>query len=261
LDYSFIIDNMVWSYSRVNSYATCPYSWYLNYILGEARRDSFYGEYGTLMHEKIAELYSGEKSKEEVLFEYMGEFHKKVFSPSFALKDYNATKEKYFNIGADYIENFKPLEHSKILEIEKQSSFKIKDYNFTAIIDLVLKQDNGDIIIVDHKSTDIKPRSKRGKVTQGDLELEEYLKQLYVYSIPIYNEYGKYPSKLCFNCFKSGVLIEEEFDKQKLDNTIDWIYATIDRIKAEKEWKPVITYMFCKDLCSARGICEYVNKG
>ena len=34
-DYSFLIDSMTWSYSRLQSYQKCPYGFFVHYILGE----------------------------------------------------------------------------------------------------------------------------------------------------------------------------------------------------------------------------------
>ena len=51
-----MIDNMVWSFSRLNSFKTCPYEWYLQYIEGISGEDNFYAEFGSYCH-KILEKY------------------------------------------------------------------------------------------------------------------------------------------------------------------------------------------------------------
>ena len=52
------------------------------------------------------------------------------------------------------------------------------------VIDLVGRSDTGGLVIVDHKSRALKPRSKRKKPTKTNQELDEYLRQLYLYAVP-----------------------------------------------------------------------------
>lgn len=47
--YAPLIDDMTWSYSRVKSFETCPYKWYLRYIVGLRGKRMFFADYGTFM--------------------------------------------------------------------------------------------------------------------------------------------------------------------------------------------------------------------
>ena len=63
--YIDILDNMNWSFSRLNSFYSCKRNWYYNYIMKKESSDNFFSQYGTFAH-KIFEYYN--KGKME-LFE------------------------------------------------------------------------------------------------------------------------------------------------------------------------------------------------
>ena len=50
-------DSMVWSYSRVSSYAHCPYTWYETYVLGN-RKGNFYAYAGSAYHKVMEDFYN-----------------------------------------------------------------------------------------------------------------------------------------------------------------------------------------------------------
>lgn len=62
-----IIENMVWSFSRVKAFEFCPYSWYLRYILKYRPKDLFFsmqhaqGEYISLNFDGNHVLYEEAK--------------------------------------------------------------------------------------------------------------------------------------------------------------------------------------------------------
>lgn len=74
---------------------------------------------------------------------------------------------------------------------------------------------DGTLCILDHKSRSLKPRSNRKKKPKTDEEPDQYLRQLYLYSIPITNEFGRMPAFLKFNCYRTGVRIKEPFHSQE----------------------------------------------
>lgn len=55
VNYAPLIDDMVWSYSRIKAFEDCPYRWYLKYIKKFHGKDMFFSSYGTFMH-KLIEL-------------------------------------------------------------------------------------------------------------------------------------------------------------------------------------------------------------
>ena len=43
----FVIDTMLWSFSRLNSFYNCPYEWYLKFIECKQGRKNYFGQYGS----------------------------------------------------------------------------------------------------------------------------------------------------------------------------------------------------------------------
>ena len=66
-------------------------------------------------------------------------------------------------------------------------------------------------------------------------ELDTYRKQLYTYAAFVKQRFGVFPEKLVFNMFRYGEMIEEKFDPDQYQVTLDWICATIERIENELE--------------------------
>lgn len=103
----------------------------------------------------------------------------------------------------------------------------------------------------------MKPRTERKTPTKTDLELDHYLRQLYLYSVPIIEEYGKCPKSLCFNCFRTPILIEEPFKEDAYAESKVWLKERVDTIAAETDFKPDMDFFKCKHLCEMHDFCEY----
>lgn len=260
ISYEPLIRDMTWSYSRLKAFNDCPYRWYLKYIRypHTKGRNMFFASYGKFMHELIADYYSGEKTLVEIETEYLQEFRNKVnaYAPN------KTIFRNYFLDGLNYLRNLKPPKN-RVLSVENKVEFHIGDVPFIGYVDRTEGTPTGGIIVVDNKSRTLKPRSGRVVPTKTDQELDEYLRQLYLYSISIKNEYGSYPSELCFDCFRTQTVIREPFRVEKYEETKDWAKQTVERIASETDFNPDIEYFKCRYLCEMQDFCEYfeLSKG
>lgn len=211
----------------------------------------FYASYGSLMHELLEQFYNGKIDKESMLIKFLFYFQKRVLGERPSEKIVTS----YIQKGINYLESFQPLPFN-VVGVEHMTEFKLAGYRFVGIIDIVGEED-GEYIVVDNKSRDLKPRSNRKKPTLKDQELEEMLKQLYIYSIPIAETFGKYPKELCFNCFKSNTFIREPFDVRAFDKAIKWAKDTIEEIKNTDFFSPNIDWFSCKYICGLHDECCY----
>ena len=59
-DYSFITENIVYSFSNVNSFNTCKYGWMLNYIEGDDKEFNCFAEFGVLVHSVLEKYFKYE---------------------------------------------------------------------------------------------------------------------------------------------------------------------------------------------------------
>lgn len=241
---------MRWSYSRITCFEDCKYKWFLKYIKEEPAVKKYFSEYGKFMH-KIIEMYLTNQLKKNELSEYYILNFKDNVTPK---PPNNKIYLNYFNQGLDYLDNI-DFPHKNILGVEEEVKFKIKDKEFIGYIDIVSK--DNEISITDNKSRDLKERTTRKKPTKSDAELDDYLRQLYIYSIPVYEKYKEYPKYLEFNCFRTNTFIREEFNPEVLEKTKLWAVGEIKKIANNEEWKPCLDYWKCNHLCDMSENCEY----
>lgn len=254
VSYRPLVEDMQWSYSRLNTFDDCAYGWFLHYICKCPKKEKFYSSYGTLMHELLEQYYRGELSKDDMLSAFL--LRAPEISTVSAPKP--DTIKKYIDGGVEYLKSFSPLPY-KMIDVEHEVKFSIFGIPFVGFIDYIGEKD-GELYIVDHKSRDLRPRSKRATPTQNDMELDAMLRQLYIYSYAIKLEFGKFPKALCFNCFRTGTLIEEPFNENKYNETIKWACDTINYILRESEtgnFDPNIDIFKCYYICEYSDECCY----
>ena len=87
MKYSNIISDMVWSYSRITAFESCPYKFFLSYIKHMDKKRMFFSDYGTLMHKIIEMHLNGELSKQQVVPYYLSHFREDIkgFAPTKAI--------------------------------------------------------------------------------------------------------------------------------------------------------------------------------
>ena len=249
-NYAPLVRDMVWSFSRISAFEDCPYRWYLSYIREKKGDDMFYASYGSFMHGILADYYAGKLSADELPGVFLSRFRDDVRgarpSPEIAAR--------YVEEGSAYLRSpFRP--DGEIIGVEKRVRFSVYDKPFVGTIDLLVRDERG-FVLIDHKSRAMKPRSGKSKPTTTDIEIDEMLKQLYLYAEAVQQEFGETPYKLCFNCFRNGVLIEEPFDERAFVAAKDWAREEIERIEAEDEFEADPEWFRCRYLCGYHTYCD-----
>lgn len=252
ISYRPLIRGMTWSYSRLKAFESCKHYWFLKYIRGVKELSCFYTSYGTFIHEILERYYSGKIKASQMLTEFLIHFAERVKGP----RPSQTVVSNYISAGRAYFSAFEPFEMTA-LWVEKKLLFDLDGHAFVGVVDYLGETDSGELCLVDHKSRDLKPRSKRKKPTSKDAELDDMLRQLYLYCIPVKEEFGRFPDYLCFNCFRTGVFIKEPFDEQKFTEAKRWALELIEAIESEEEFEPTESYFFCRWLCGVCDKCEY----
>ena len=253
ISYKPLIDDMTWSYSRIETFNDCPYRFFLRYIKRFKDNDKFYSSYGSFIHKILERYYKGELSKNDMLTTFLLDFKKEVRG----IRPKESTVQKYINAGCEYLKSFSPFPF-KMIDVEKKVEFEIGDYEFIGFIDyLGFDEEDDSICIVDNKSRDLKPRSNRAKPTVKDKELDKMPRQLYLYAAGVEQEYGVLPKWLCFNCFKAGVFIKEKFDTQKYEEAKQWAVKSIEKISNTEDFEPNRDFFSCFYICGVSDHCEY----
>lgn len=251
--YAPLIRDMTWSYSRVKTYESCPHKFYLRYILGRKPTRAFFAEYGTFVHSLLERYYKGEIRRKDLPSEYLSCFYDEVTSKAMSSKVF----QSYFSDGLKYLREFVPVEGG-IVKAEGKINGDIDGISFTGVVDLTV-DDGSDLMIVDHKSRAIKPRSKRAKPTKTDEELDELFVQLYLYVPLVEKTYGRRPKWLAINSFRTNTLVKEEFCEEKLESAKKWLRDGVETIAADEEFKPEPEQFKCHNLCEMCEHCEYAK--
>jgi transcription initiation factor IIE alpha subunit len=257
---------------------------YLQYIECKPQYDNCFAQFGTLCHSVLEKYATGELEIYELVDDYMNRFDTEVNQP-FPPNKYVDLREKYYNQGHDYFESFAGFDDYKLLDIEKRFEINMFDkFTFTGVIDLVVNDADGNLIIIDHKSKTIFKRKylcelcsktytietaeKRefictkkcnGTLVEDKSEAKEFFRQLYLYALPIFEENKEYPKKLMFNFFRDGVMYEIDFNESDLEDTKNWVADTIETIRKDEKFEPKKTDYFCDNVCGVRYECPNSN--
>lgn len=253
MKYEMIIDDMTWSYSRIGAFDQCPYKFLLKYIHKEQESNRFFSEFGSFMHELIASYLNGDASPDELRAICLKEFRRNVLSKAPSDKVF----QTYLKDGLAYFEHMsEDFDGLSIVDVEKKFSFDFGGHKMVAIVDAIGRTKDGDLFIMDHKSHKLKPRGKKRR--KSDDELDEYLRQLYLYSIPVESKYSERPKFLIFNCFRNekNRQIVERFDDDVFEEVKKWAESSIARIRGEDEWEPDAEFWKCRHICGM-DTCEF----
>lgn len=237
-----LLDNFKWSYSRVNSFVTCPYMFYKNYILKDRGEENCFAQFGIFMHGIMEKYDKGELALYE-LEDYYKENYSSNITIDFPPNKWVNLSESYYNSGLEYLSNFDGYD-DKILGAEEKIDFEIENEKrkivFTGVVDRISEDENG-IVISDYKS---KKKFKSKK------EEKEYFRQMYVYSIAMMEKYGKLPYKLKFYLFRDfNNVCETLFDEKELENAKNWLFDTIEEIYNTEVFERNPNDFFCKHIC------------
>lgn len=150
----------IWSWSKINCFHTSPYEYYLKYILKakEDRANSIYTTTGGLAHDILEKFYT-----EQIPYENMLEQFEDGWTVAVDIADlkFDRTDEeknvkirdKYYENLIHFFNNHTILESKPI--IEQFVKVKIDGNLFQGYIDCAFKDDDGNIHIVDFKTSSI----------------------------------------------------------------------------------------------------------
>lgn len=193
------------SYSQIESYLSCPYRWYRDYLLGE--REAVRAEalaLGTSVHETLEQYFTGvAQGKEFTVSEVqdMLAFNMDVNDIPFASKENQIEAEQQHNDMVEGLVNgdsklAKFMQGKQVVACEKEfqlcvslpfsvlfNGTKYNEIYIVGSVDFIVKDDKDNLYVVDFKS---------GKKTFEAKKLKENL-QLPIYSLVVKQIYGRLP--------------------------------------------------------------------
>jgi len=266
-EYKSQIDKMIFSFSRCHSFEGCKYEWYLNYLLKDENgkrvyenEQNFYAAFGSFCHGILEKILKKQMTIEDSIEYYKSNYDQEIECWDVA----DPTREKYFYLGLEYFAtlDFDWLDKYEVLGVEKKCEFEIEGRSFIGYIDLLIKdKTTGDIIVIDHKSSEY-PIGKKGRVLKKKQDdYDNYKKQLYLYGEQVFKEYGKYPTALKWNYFKEKKWLELPFIEEEFVQAKKWAIELINTIYEEENFLPKMDYFYCNNLCGFRNSCDYKLMG
>lgn len=257
--YTKEINNMTFSFSRLHAYETCPYQFYLTYLEHREQEQNFYAANGSAMHEVMEELLTGKITVDEAPQAYADKFELICETTRQSVMD--ATYEKCM----DYLCSIDPVDTEKyeVLGVEYRLKFKISKYNMTGFVDLLIRnKETGEVILVDHKQAT--HFMKKDGVTPLKNQMDNFLayrKQMYIYCNGLQEQHGIKVDKIVWHHFKDdGAITVIPFRQEEMDEAIQWVVNTIEKIKKDKKFEAVRSYLMCRELCGYRNDCEYLEE-
>jgi len=252
-----IITPTSFSYSQLKAYETCPYQYYLSFILKIPIAGKAVFSYGKTMHSALQKFFSFIKNnKQENLFNNTENKTKKIPGLDELLKIYQESwindwyeskeqKEKYIKQGKKSLKNlYEQIKENppQVLELEKSFNFKIKDCTIKGQIDRV-DQINNKIEIIDYKTG----APKTDKAIEKD--------QLLIYQMACEETFNWNIEKLTFyyldnNSSVSFLGTDKEIGKQK-----EKILNLISEIKSAN-FNAIPNKFKCK-YCDFKSICRF----
>lgn len=209
----------LWSYSRVNTFLVSPYEYALKYVDGikakEDRQDSIYTSLGSAAHQCLEDYYTGKIQFDEMYERFCDSWITCYDIAQLKFDRCDSTKnqsiaEKY-KLNMQYFFKNHTTYPYKVL-IEKPITVDVNGNIFVGYIDGLYKSDDGDITIIDFKSSS----AYQGKA------LEEHSQQLKLYALGIHQITGLPFSKIhgCFNFLKyASIEYTQANGKVKIKNT------------------------------------------
>lgn len=239
-----------YSFSKLSSFYTCPYGWWLRYEEHKVGIGNAFSSYGTFVHSIMERYAKGEADIWELPALYEWEFETAV-PEKFPWNKYTVLHDSYYRQGLDFLKSFQGYDNYKILGVEQSFDQDIDDWVFTGIIDLILEDKEGKIIIRDYKS----------KATfKNDKEKREYARQLYLYSMYVKNKLGKFPDELQFLMFRKQTLVTIPFNEEDYSEAIGWAKNTVQTIRDALEFPPKCDDFYGNNLCNHREYCDFKKK-
>jgi putative RecB family exonuclease len=244
----------IYSYSRINTYHTCPYKYKLQYIdkikLEEEGIEAFMG---SRVHETLEKLYSDLKEDKENTIEQLIGYYNRIWSENwhdkvvivkdeFSAEDYRRFGE---NAIRGYYEQYYPFDQTKILWIEEKRFFNLNDdqHKMLGIIDRLDEREDGTLEIHDYKTSGRLP-------SQQQIDID---KQLALYQLAVSEAYPeKDKIELVWHFVRFDIEFRSERSKEQLMALRNEYSQYIDELETVKRFTPNES-----PLCNWCGYQEY----
>lgn len=229
-----------YSYSRLNTYETCPLQYKLQYIDKiTTEEEGIEAFMGTRIHETLEKLYKdlihSKMNTIEELIEFYNEqwekeWHDEVFiqKEEMSAEDYRKTGERAIR---DYYARYHPFDQNKVLWTERMVSFDLGDENYKlrGVIDRLDKTSEEVLEIHDYKGSGNLP-------TQAKLDMD---RQLALYQVAVQGAFPDFENiELVWHYVLFDTELRSKRTKEQLEELKTEYQTLIDEIEAAEDFPP-----------------------
>jgi putative RecB family exonuclease len=249
-----ILKNMVYSYSSVSSFDTCPLSFKLMYLDKMKRESNIFGELGNATHSTFEAYFRDEAEIFELKELFLDNCKKQVKTPApDSLLKYNY-EENNINLISEYFSHTE-LDKSKyeVLCIEDKIEYEIHGIKIVIRPDLIVRRiEDEKVLLFDYKTSKYSKDSHAGYAYQCSLYkyIFEIVRGIHIDEMWII--YVKEKTKKRGQEPKDGKTVELLYDEKVMNR---FLYD-VSGILAERDWKANLDQFFCNSLCSVRKSCK-----
>jgi len=176
-------DIRLWSYSRVNEFVGCRYSYFLHRILKKHGSDNIYGVVGNLVHDILERYYNKEILYEQMIDEFEDGFtlvENSNYKFSSDPDKNESMKKKYYDCIIHFFNNHQSVPYKIYNEFE--FFIPVDEYLFLGYVDAFYIDENKNVYITDYKTSTIYSGKK---ILQNQKQLVLYAYYFYKRGIPV----------------------------------------------------------------------------
>jgi len=234
------------SYYHIDDYLTCPLKYKYVHILRVPIMEHHTVIYGRAMHDAVSKYFQHKLSGEEMELGDLLEAFRLAFDPEGFLDEKH--QQERLRVGQEALVKFfhDEKEHdSRPLYIEKDFSFMLETNKVSGRFDRV-DMEEGDAVIMDFKTSQIKTQKEADKRVKESLQLS-------LYALAYKNIFGKSPKKVALYFLESGVVGSREVAEEDLEEAEEKIRTVASGIR-KQSYQATPAYMACT-YCAYNQIC------
>jgi hypothetical protein len=242
------LSETVYSYSRLDKYETCPFSYHCRYNLKLEEIGNDWGVGGGLLHDAVENVL-----KELILPSEASDWFYYGSPILFFDNMREGYGEKWVNDCIRFLDNLEDVFNQfegEVIELEEEGLITMGGRKLKLFADVVLF-DGKDYYIWDWKTSGID--GFRGK------KFDKKKRQLYIYARYIKEKYGKYPKSMTFYMARYNEKITEQFSLKEYNKVDKWVDEVATRIENDTIWEKKPNWFFCHNICGQTACPENGN--
>ena len=234
------------SYYQIDDYLTCPLKYKYVHLLRVPLLPHHTISYGKAIHEAIREYYRRKIAGKAVTADDLITIFKSVWrSEGFLSREH---EERRYTRGEQVLkEFFITQEKSNVMPtlVEEDFSFLVAENRVIGRWDRV-DEVNGDVHIIDFKSSEVLKQDKADKNARNNLQLS-------IYALAYQRVFAKMPSTVALYYLESGIVGQAKVGQKRLDGAVEKIQTAADGIRG-RNFKAKPNPFVCQ-YCAYNNIC------